>query len=58
MLIKANNISVVRGNKKILEDINLSIDSKDFITILEKDANFGSKRSRKINVAQMLTWFF
>ena len=34
MLIKANNISVVRGNKKILEDINLSIDSKDFITIL------------------------
>ena len=34
MLIKANNISVVRGNKKILEDINLSVDSKDFITIL------------------------
>ena len=34
MLIKANNSSVVRGNKKILEDINLSIDSKDFITIL------------------------
>src|SRR5210317_496675 len=34
MLIKANNISVVRGNKKILEDINLTIDSKDFITIL------------------------
>ena len=34
MLIKANNISVVRGNKKILEDINLTIGSKDFITIL------------------------
>ena len=34
MLIKANNISVVRGNKKVLENINLAIDSKDFITIL------------------------
>tara|TARA_B100000674_G_scaffold104211_1_gene76264 strand:- start:894 stop:1616 length:723 start_codon:yes stop_codon:yes gene_type:complete len=34
MLIKAENISVVRNNKEILKNIDLTINPRDFITIL------------------------
>ncbi|MBT3795157.1 metal ABC transporter ATP-binding protein [bacterium] len=34
MLIKAENISVIRGKKDILKNINLEIDNDDFITII------------------------
>ena len=34
MLIRAENLSVIRGKKEILKDINLEIDSDDFITII------------------------
>ena len=34
ILIEAENISVIRDKKEILQDINLTIHKKDFITIL------------------------
>ena len=34
MLIQAENISVIRNKKEILKNINLTIEERDFITIL------------------------
>ena len=34
MLIQAENISVIRNKKEILKSINLTIEERDFITIL------------------------
>jgi zinc transport system ATP-binding protein len=34
MLIESQNISVVRGKKEILKDVNLQIDFNDFVTII------------------------